>query len=538
MALNEHPGAGAGQDGGLADWVRRHPNLSVAAFYLALIVIVRGPSFSITVIDADESAFWLAAREVVRGHLPYTTFFDIKPVGSTLLLAAALKLFGGGLFAIRLLGALCVWATSFLLYRLGLRLAAAPAVAITGGLLYVGFAATMHGQATMTEILLAPFTTAGVLLLLAAVRRPRLAEGLGLMVLSGLAFGMSVLIKLIPAAPAAAAVGAVLLHQWLGGELKFRTAFVLGLGALAGVLTPFLLSAVLYLAVHQWPAFYTSNFAFAGAYVKSSDSAARLMSALLRLAAGVWPLLLFAAVALIAGLRTALAQRRLSLGLALLAAWLVGEVFASSATLHFYPHYFLMTLPPLCLLCAEGIGRSVTWIGTRNAAQAAIGLGLILLLVPVVPLLALQGPTMLSRFDIWRTAAAEIRKDAGGRKPTLFVLTQGMLALYPLTGADLPTPRAQPAQLLSDDRTMTEASNRDEYRRILATGPDFIVLDEVEDPPQWVLDGLRSAVACCYRRVATVRDFLNLDMAINRRHDVDIYQRTGPVAASPVSAAP
>lgn len=522
---------------GLASWIERRPDLSVAILYLLLIVVVRGPSFPITVIDADESAFWLAAREVTRGHLPYLTFFDIKPVGSTLLLAAALKLFGGGLFAIRLLGALCVWATTLLLYRLSLALGEGRGVAVASGLLYVGFSATMHGQATMTEILLAPFTAAGVLLLVRAVRRPALASGIGLMVLSGLMFGMAVLIKLVPAVPAAAAVGVVLLHRWLARDLKFPAVVALGLAAVVGVATPFLLSAAVYVAAHQWPAFYTSNFGFAGAYMRSSDSPARLLSALFRIAAGLWPLLLFAAIALIGGARSALRERRLSLGLVLLTAWLAGEVVASSATLHFYPHYFLMTLPPLCILCAQGVGRSVAWAtGAENSLRGAVGLALVLLLAPVAPLLALQGPTLFSHFDLWRSAASEISKDAGGRKPTLFVLTQGLLALYPLTGADLPTPRAQPAQLLSDDQTMTDASNKAEYRRILATRPEFIVLDEVEDPPPWVYDGVRSAVACCYRRVATVRDFLNLDMAINRRHDVDIYQLTAPEAAGQATA--
>jgi 4-amino-4-deoxy-L-arabinose transferase-like glycosyltransferase len=377
----------------------------------------------------------------------------------------------------------------------------------------------------MTEILLAPFTVAGVLTLLVSLRQAGFRDSLGWMILSGLMFGMAVLIKLVPVAPAGAAVGIALLYRLLDRDLAFGRVIALGLAALFGVTAPLLLSALVYAGLGEWHAFYVSNLGFAGSYVHSSDSPSRLLSALLRISAGVWPLLMFAAIGVADDVRRVAAGKPPGFSQAVLMAWLLGELIASSSTLHFYPHYFLMTLPPLCLLAAMGVARSVRWaLGAGRVSRGVVGLSLVLLLVPVAPVLALQGPTMLSGFDIWRAAAAEIRKDSAGRKPTLFVLTQGQLALYPMTGADLPTPKAQPAQLLSDDKTMTDTANRAEYQRILATRPEFIVLDQTEEPPAWVYEGLSPWVACCYTRVATVRDFLNFDMGVNRRHDVDIYQ--------------
>jgi hypothetical protein len=43
-------------------------------------LLVRGISWKISLINPDEYAFILAGREILNGHLPYTAFFNFKPV--------------------------------------------------------------------------------------------------------------------------------------------------------------------------------------------------------------------------------------------------------------------------------------------------------------------------------------------------------------------------------------------------------------------------------------------------------------------------
>ena len=59
----------------------------VYSLLFVAVILARAMSWPISLIDPDEYAFILSGREVMHGHLPYTTFFDIKPVGSSLLLA-------------------------------------------------------------------------------------------------------------------------------------------------------------------------------------------------------------------------------------------------------------------------------------------------------------------------------------------------------------------------------------------------------------------------------------------------------------------
>jgi hypothetical protein len=86
-----------------------------ALFVIATTVIVRLPTWWNASIDIDEGMFALAGREVLHGRLPYTSLFDVKPIGLWLFHAAAQMLLGETLFAVRALGTACVSLTACLL---------------------------------------------------------------------------------------------------------------------------------------------------------------------------------------------------------------------------------------------------------------------------------------------------------------------------------------------------------------------------------------------------------------------------------------
>ena len=76
---------------------------TVYSLLFIAVILARAMSWPISLIDPDEYAFILSGREVMHGHLPYTTFFDIKPVGSRLLLALAMSIGGLHLITVRIL---------------------------------------------------------------------------------------------------------------------------------------------------------------------------------------------------------------------------------------------------------------------------------------------------------------------------------------------------------------------------------------------------------------------------------------------------
>jgi 4-amino-4-deoxy-L-arabinose transferase-like glycosyltransferase len=136
------------------------------ALVLALAFAVRAPFWEISVIDWDESVFILQAREMLWGHLPYTTLRDIKRPGSATLIAGAMLLFGERVLAARILAFACVAATALLLRLIVREIGGSRAAGLLAAILYVAFSARLGGLVAHTEVLLAPFSAAGVLLLL------------------------------------------------------------------------------------------------------------------------------------------------------------------------------------------------------------------------------------------------------------------------------------------------------------------------------------------------------------------------------------
>ena len=172
---------------------------SIALFAIAL----RCLTLSTSVIDVDEGAFVLAAREMTLGHLPYLTFWDHKPLGSTTLIAAALVAFGHSIETVRVLALACVIATAWSLHAIAWRVSPDRLTPLMAASLYIAFSTRLLGLGLMNEILLAPFTAAGVLLLLPAPERRGDLEAALRFAAAGLSFGIAVWIKYVPALPAA-----------------------------------------------------------------------------------------------------------------------------------------------------------------------------------------------------------------------------------------------------------------------------------------------------------------------------------------------
>jgi len=151
-------------------------DLACAGWMVLAALLARGIGFIPSVLDPDESLYLLQAREWLRGGWPYVAVWDMHPVGAPAIVAAGLFLFGESIAAARLVGALFVAATGFLLFRTVVLARCGHAAGLAAGLLYVGYTVLPGGLATNTEILLAPFVAAGFALALVAAR-DLLAEG-------------------------------------------------------------------------------------------------------------------------------------------------------------------------------------------------------------------------------------------------------------------------------------------------------------------------------------------------------------------------
>jgi 4-amino-4-deoxy-L-arabinose transferase-like glycosyltransferase len=174
---------------------------------------------------------------------------------------------------VRALGLACVVGTAWALYLIARRVWPDRLVALGAAALYVAYSTRISGIATVTEILLAPFTAAGVLLLLVAAARQRAGRSAApAWAAAGLSFGIAVWIKYVPAIPAALTGGLLLLAALLRRE-QGGLARAIGHGALfsVGLLLPTAASIGVYWWAGALETFWHANFGFAGHYVEMED---------------------------------------------------------------------------------------------------------------------------------------------------------------------------------------------------------------------------------------------------------------------------
>ena len=442
-------------------------DLGALGWILLLALVARSSGYLPSVIDPDESLYALQAREWLRGGWPYLAVWDMHPVGGPALFSLAFALLGEGIWVVRLLGTLAVVAAGYLLFRTALLAREGRPTGLVAGLLYVAYSTMPDGLATNTEILFAPFVTAGAALAILAARevlergRP---PGAGRVFATGLCFGLALCIKTVVAPVVAAAFAG------LAGLALLRR--VAGPGRVA-------LLALAYAQRGEFAAFYEANFVAPWLYLGTGGPewpvALRMIaSALLQLA---W-LLLLAAAGLLAVLRGRWWRRALLPGAALL--WFGAATLAILLPGKFYTHYFLIWLPPLCLGAALGLREAVAAMAPRRPRAALVAAAALVASMPVLASLAVstRHGMALRRPDPPRVVAAEIRGMLLPGETAFLVNYEPVVYLL----ADLPLPTRMPFWLhLGGDfgNSLGQASDA-ELARVLAGRPALLVISSYE----------------------------------------------------------
>ncbi len=507
------------------------PRSTVYLLLFLAALLVRALSWPISLIDADEYAFILAGREVLDGHLPYTTFFDDKPVGSSVLLGLVMTVFGQSLIVIRVFGAVCVFWASIGIYETMRVLSSRRIEALGAAILYIAFTTMDHGLATMTEIILAPFTCVAVTILAQYVVDPSRRHWAGLLIFAaGWAFGLAIWIKAVPCIPTLTLGGSALLFGLARSHVGFRTTIFHGALFSAGVVLPMAITAIIYFKVGSFADFAYSNYGFMQFYVQKptvSIVVAKAISILLLM----WPLTLGAAICLWFDARNLLATRPINLLNAASYLWLAAEALASMAPLRMWPHYFLMTMPPLSILAAQAMAHCASRVATpATASRVFIWFIAFSAFVPVLPIEWANVITVFGRSDPQRESAKVIETlmPADGR--SLLVLSYEFMADYLFTNSPLPSRIALPIHLFGSQSNVANADTIVTLKAILARNPKVILMDKsvfsrtVTPEAEAIID---AKLACCYREAADLPDFRFIDPPTYQMVDVRLFQYIG-----------
>jgi 4-amino-4-deoxy-L-arabinose transferase-like glycosyltransferase len=142
------------------------PGKNLLFFFIVISTLLRLFSFFPSVLDHDESTYMIIGRDILNGKSLYTDVTDTKPVGIFLFYAFLEFLFGGSIFMKRLVFAIIVGITAYLISKASKKMFDNNKVAFASGLIYIIYTSTwtLHGRSPNTELLF-NLTTISTLLL-------------------------------------------------------------------------------------------------------------------------------------------------------------------------------------------------------------------------------------------------------------------------------------------------------------------------------------------------------------------------------------
>ncbi len=439
------------------------------------VTATRLPSFHRSVLDWDESVYFLMAEQWRLGQLPYTVIWDNKPLGIYAIFAVFQSIFGNHIAAMRVATIATVTLLAFTVTKITETFNPNRAAAIFAGAAVILCSLSNDGLAANTELFMATCTALAVLAALTTENA----------LLVGLLLGCAFMIKYVAIFEAP-----VIFFLLLRRHPRPRTAIAM----LAGAAVPLAATMLLYAQAHQLTLWYDcsieSNFRRAAAPLTSGAFLFAARTQLWR-----WGPLYAAALLLI--LR---GQEKFII------AWLIAGLLGAAAAKSFYDHYFLQILPVLGVI----LGLTFARLSRHRAAFA-----LAVLALPA--LAAWNAERDALNPDIPAQIAAALTE---ARAPSLYVFDSEPI-LYALTKLNPPTLFVLPSELRGTFLpTVAGVDAQAEVARILATRPAYIV---TRVPPQpggnpAIYAELDQALATAY---APWRSF----------YGTEIYRRIRPAAA-------
>lgn len=138
------------------------------AVFLILSVVLRFFSFFPSVMDQDEATYFEIGRQLLLGKVLYVDYIDIKPPGMFWIMAGFQYLFGHSIFMIRLMSALWIGLTAWVIYRVIRLMTQDHPSGLAGGVIYIFLVScwAFYGVSINTEIFFNLFTVSALYFLL------------------------------------------------------------------------------------------------------------------------------------------------------------------------------------------------------------------------------------------------------------------------------------------------------------------------------------------------------------------------------------
>ena len=512
-------------------------NLFFILFLFLWTFILRVPTFLNSVINWDESLYLLMADQWLSGNLPYSTVWDHKPIGIYLIFYLAISLFGRSVLAIRLIAILFVFGTSLALFFISSELFRCRKTAMMSAIIYPVFTLGLGGLASNTEIFFICFNLMALLLLLYAHKsRSNSIRFYLTFFTAGLFFGCALQIKYI-------VVFEVLFFLFLFFIIqekqstslkvnpirKIQQWSVMSVTVGSGLIAPTLLVMLYFWVNDRFESFFYANFVANFYHLQASSFSYVVLEFMLSMLEWVAWILIISMGFLIDGFRRHKTEwpkkvslinsrqifsflKKLNRVQIFLFLWLLVTLLEAWVTRKFYGYYYLVTIPPLCLLLAQQfIKRETKPFSDRKLITSTVKF----MIIPIIFVLIFD-------YSVWLyrrvknngtekvIEVSEYISENISSSDYIYTVNDEPI-LYFLTNARLPTRYPFPPHLLSPH--FNQVSNVDyefEVNRILNLHPKFVLIWDDDDHAQ---------------RIEEIRQKVDKEYTIDRVYEeVTIYK--------------
>ena len=427
---------------------------------IAVAIATRIVSWWNPVAHPDDQFYLFAGEQLLHGHWPYVDVWDRKPLGLFLVYAGVASL-GGGILMLNLVATAFAAATALVIRKVALRFAT-PVGATLGALAYLLVIPLIGGMNGQSPVFYNLLMAIAAWLLIDAAQAAQLRSIVRRALLAMLLCGLSMTIKQVAFVEGMFFGVAFLWLLWRGG---------LSLGRLILTATAMVIVALLPTALTLGGYALAGSSAldtyvqasFVSIFEKGGWGAKAKLAGLAFFFLHVTPLLAMA----IFGARDRRAAQQGDRRDVLLIGWGIAAIIGYASVPHFFDHYALPVIAPLCISAATFFDRPSGRLWFATLALVCLILG---------PSLRLT-PNRRALTDYTRLESVVNRARHGG----CIYLADGPTRLYSDTGACRLTRYVFPDHLnLSTEAGAVGVETTVELSRVLTAAPAVVLTQDRE----------------------------------------------------------
>ncbi len=428
-------------------------------FFIITAIIFKILTFFYSVIDIDESTYLLIGKEIFDGKLLYVDYYDTKPIGIFLIFGFVDLITGNGIIFTRLIAAILVGLTAFLLYRIKLKTSQNKYASVFAGLAYLILASMYRlTYAANTEIFFIFFTVLSFYIFFCWKKQSRFFIG-------ALVAGTGFIIKYLVAFDLLA-YGLFLVYLVFLGKMKIAKLFQAGVLMLAGFIIPVGIVMISYILLSHFEEFQRFSFSFLINY-QDTNAMKNYLDFILDIHLKYLPAFIFFYYLLFINV---LKLKRKPVSFFKI-TWFVMAVLAVVSLKKSNTHYFIQTFPAIAFILSDIFvlpNRAGVYI-KKHSTVFFTGLMLILLIISLV-----NQSYYIFRRDIPREVAGYVEEKLDDGE-IVYVPGYKQIIYYFLDQSP-PTPYVHPTMFVYDYHIKgLNINTHKEVGKVLAKEPRFII---------------------------------------------------------------